>query len=344
MEMAHSFEHAIRWMELARAQYNQLGVVVVDVCKALGDVAIQDIDTALSQVVRKQEVAERDSQINKLTREKEELKDQLRKTERELKLEQSKTQGAHRLIGLLEEHVRNPGDLVMKAWIYDEAVAKIAGVTALKLIHICVDYSTTMETILAEMRVLFDSRNRFFWGSPIPLEKFPDLTDFPNLPPADLLQNLQTPTTLRTTRDSAEFGGRPARGSDAKTSEAERPQQESPAPAQQPESTPVPESTTTPAPGSTSAPIPEPVPTPAAQDPVPMDTIETPPLPISPASVVPSPPTKLPATSSLRPKAPLPAPMPPLSETTRECMESVRRQAAFTHTPRFQELLSQGLS
>ena len=52
-EMSHSFEHAIRWMELAKAQYDQLGDVVVDVCKALGDVAIQDIDVALSQVTRK---------------------------------------------------------------------------------------------------------------------------------------------------------------------------------------------------------------------------------------------------------------------------------------------------
>ena len=189
VEMAHSFEHAIRWVELAKAQYNQLGDVVVDVCKALGDVAIQGIDTALFQVVRKQEVAEQDSWINELTQEKEELKDQLRKTERELKLEQSKTQGAHRLIGLLEQHVRNPGDLVIKAWIYDEAVAKIGGVTALKLIHICVDNSTRMETILAEMRVLFDSRNRFFWGNLISLEKFPDLMDFSDLPLADLLQN-----------------------------------------------------------------------------------------------------------------------------------------------------------
>ena len=164
---------------------------------------------------------ERDSRINELTREKEELKDRLRKTEWELKLEQSKTQGAHRLIELFEEHVRNLGDLVIKARIYDEAVAKIGGITALKLIHICVDYSTRMETILAEMRILFDSRNRFFQGSPIPLEKFPDLTDFPDLLPADLLQNLQTLTTLRTTRDSAESGGRPAPKSDATTSKAE---------------------------------------------------------------------------------------------------------------------------
>ena len=165
-EMSHSFDHAIRWMELAKAQYDQLGDVVVDVCKALGDVALRDIDIALSQVARKQDVAERDSQITQLTREKEELQAQLRKTERELKLEQSKTQGAHRLIGLLEEHVRNLGDLVIKARLYNEAIAKTGGVTALKMIHICVDYSTRMETILAEMRILFDSRNRFFRGSP----------------------------------------------------------------------------------------------------------------------------------------------------------------------------------
>ena len=79
---------------------------------------------------------------------------------------------------------------MIKAQIYDEAVAKIGGVTALKLIHICMDYSTRMETILAEMRVLFDSRNRFFWSNPVPLEKVPDLTHFLDLPPTELLQNL----------------------------------------------------------------------------------------------------------------------------------------------------------
>ena len=343
-EMAHSFEHSIRWMELAQAQYNQLGDVVVDVCKALGNVAIQDIDTALSQVVRKQEVVERDSRINELTREKEELKERLRKTEWELKLEQSETQGAHRLIGLLEKHVRNPGDLVIKARIYDEAVAKTGGVTALKLIHICVDYSTRTETILAKMRTLFDSRNRFFRGSPILLEKLPDLMDFPDLPPADLLQNLQMPTMLRTTRDSAKSGGRPTPGSDARTSEAERPQQESPAPTQRPELAPVPEPVSTPGPGSTSAPLPETVPTPEAQDSVPMDTTETSPLPTNPVPVIPSPPADSPAASDPKPKAPPPAPMPPLADEARKYMEAVRRQAAFTHTPGFQELLSQGLS
>ena len=330
-------------MELAQLQYNQLGDMVVDVCKALGNIAIQDIDTALSQVVRKKEVTEWDSRINELIREKEELKERLRKTERELKMEKSKTQGAHRLIGLLEEHVRNPGDLVTKARIYDEAVAKTGGVTALKLIHICVDYSAKMETILAEMKILFDNRNRFFRGSPIPLEKIPDLTDFLDLPPADLLQNLQTPTTLRTTRDSAESDGKPAPGSDARTSEAERPQQESPAPTQQPKSAPVPKPAATLVSEPTSAPVPDPLPTPEAQDSVPMDTTETPPLTTSSTPVVPPLTTNLPVATASKSKAPPSISMPPLADEARKYMEIVRRQAAFTHTPGFQELLSQVL-
>ena len=142
---------------------------------------------------------------------------------------------------------------MIKAWTYDEAVVKIGGVTAFKLIHICVDYSTRMETILVEIRVLFDNRNRFFRGSPVPLEKVPDLTDFPDLPPTELLQNLQTPTTLRTNQDSTESEGRSAPGSDARTSEAGRSQHEAP--------TPIPGPTPTPVPGPTSTPVLKPAPT-----------------------------------------------------------------------------------
>ena len=215
---------------------------------------------------------------------------------------------------------------MIKARIYDKAVAKIGGVTALKLIHICVDYSIRMETILAEMRVLFDNRNCFFRGSPVPLEKVPDLMDFPDLPSTKLLQNLQTPTTLRTNQDSAESGGRPALGLDARMSEADRPQQGAPAPV----------------PGPTSTPVLKPAPTPEVQDPILMDTSETPPLPADPAPAVPSPPTTSPTPTNLRPK--VFAHVPPLLETVRKYMESVRMQVAFTHTPGFQELLSQGIS
>ena len=135
------------------------------------------------------------------------------------------------LIRLLAEHVRNLGDLVTKAWIYDEAVARTANVTALKLIHICVDYSTKMVTILAEMRALFDARNRFFRGSPVPLEKVRNLSEFPDLPLMKVLQNLQTPTTLRTNQESTESEERPALGSDARITEVGRAHPEVPTPA-----------------------------------------------------------------------------------------------------------------
>ena len=233
---------------------------------------------ALSQVARKQDLTERDSRINQLIQEKEELQVRLRKAERDLKLEESKTQRAYRLIGLLEEHVWNLGDLVVKAWIYDEAVAKTGGVTTLKLIHICVDYSVKMETILAEMRVFFDNQNHFFRGSPVLLEKVPDLTEFPDLLPTKVLQNLQTSTTLRTKQESAESGGRPAPGSDARTSEAERP------------------------PSDVPTPVSEPAPSSEAQDQLPMDIFETPPLPTDPTPVISSPPTISPAPSNPRPK------------------------------------------
>ena len=150
-------------------------------------------------------MAERDTWISQLTWKNEELQTRLLKAERSLKLEESNIQGAHRLIGLLEEHVRNLGDLVTKARIYNEAVAKTGNVTALKLIHKYVDYSAKMETILAEMRALFDAQNRFFRGSPVLLEKVPDLSEFLDLRPIEVLQNLQMPTTLRTNQESAEI-------------------------------------------------------------------------------------------------------------------------------------------
>ena len=121
--MSHSFSNAIRWMELAKIHYDHLGEVVSDVCKALGNVKIRDIDKALIQVAWKQEVADRDVRISQLTWEKE-LQTQLLKAERDLKLKETKTQGAHKLISLLDEYVRNPGDLITKARLYDEVVRK----------------------------------------------------------------------------------------------------------------------------------------------------------------------------------------------------------------------------
>ena len=90
-EMSHSFSNAIRWMELAKIHYDQLGEAVSDVCKALGNVDIQDIDKALIQVAQKKEVANCDAQISQLIQKKEELQTRLTKAEKDLKLEEAKT-------------------------------------------------------------------------------------------------------------------------------------------------------------------------------------------------------------------------------------------------------------
>ena len=114
-DMANSFTNVIKWMELAKISYEQMSDVITDVCRALGNIDISDINLALSRITRKQEVEERDARIAQLIWEKTELQTQLTKAERDLKLEEAKTQGAYRFIGLLEEHVQNTGEVVTKA-------------------------------------------------------------------------------------------------------------------------------------------------------------------------------------------------------------------------------------
>ena len=69
------------------------------------------------------------------------------------------------------------------------------------------------------MRALFTTRNCFFRGSPVPLEKVPDLAEFPDLLPTEVLQNLQIPTTLRTNQELMESKERQDLGPDARTKE-----------------------------------------------------------------------------------------------------------------------------
>ena len=123
-------------------------------------------------------------------------------------------------------------------------------------------------------------------------------------------------TTLRTNQESAESGERQAPRSNARTTEAGRAQQEE-----------VP--TTTPVPTTVLETLAS----------VPTNVFETPLLFADPAPAIlsPSAVSRAPVNSKSR----MSLPVPPLSEIARAYMESVRRQAAFTHTTRFQELLNQ---
>ena len=59
--MANSFTNIIKWMELTKISYKQMSDVVTNVCRALENIDIQDIDLALTQIVQKQELEERDA-------------------------------------------------------------------------------------------------------------------------------------------------------------------------------------------------------------------------------------------------------------------------------------------
>ena len=71
--MANAFTNAIRWMEIAKTNYEYMGDIVADMCKALRNVDIRDIDSALTRIARKQDVADRDILITRLIQEKGEL-------------------------------------------------------------------------------------------------------------------------------------------------------------------------------------------------------------------------------------------------------------------------------
>ena len=65
-----------------------------------------------------------DVRIVKLIQEKGELKARLAEREVDLKREEAKTKGVQRLLGLLDYHIRNTREVVTKAQLYDEVVAK----------------------------------------------------------------------------------------------------------------------------------------------------------------------------------------------------------------------------
>ena len=76
-----------------------------------------------------------------------------------------------------------------KAWIFDETVAKGLPVTGSKVINIVVDYNAKMEALLLGMRQLMVGLH----PPPLPTGLI-DLVDFPELPAAEILLGLSTPT------------------------------------------------------------------------------------------------------------------------------------------------------
>ena len=105
----------------------------------------------------------------------------------------------------------------MKARLYNKAMVKTESITFLKLIHICVDYSANIKTILAEMQAFFATRNRLLCTNPISLDKILHLSEILDLPLEEVLQGLTTTTTFKTNPNSSRSGLPKDPGSNARS-------------------------------------------------------------------------------------------------------------------------------
>ena len=101
-----------------------------------------------------------------------------------------KTGEAMHLLIQFHNFVGQPSDLVTKAQVFDETVAKFLPLTGAKVLHIVVDYAIKMETLLVEMRKLMTKLKPATLLQQAPF----DLSEFPEILVAKNFQGLLTPT------------------------------------------------------------------------------------------------------------------------------------------------------
>ena len=186
---AQAFDNAISWVETARENFDALGQIVKDMAEALEITDLRDFDRALATLPKPRDLAEWDNRIRGLQKDKAILNAQITRKEAEWYQANQKTGEALNLLTRFQSYVGQPRDVVTKAWIFNETVAKGLPVTGSKVISIVVDYSAKMEALLLGMRQLMAGLH-----PPLLPTGSIDLADFPQLPTAEILQGLSTPT------------------------------------------------------------------------------------------------------------------------------------------------------
>ena len=160
-----------------------------DVAEALEITDLRDFDRALATLPKPRDLAERDNWIQGLQKDKAIINAWIARKEAEWSQANQKMGEALNLLTQFQSYVGQPGDVVTKARIFDETVTKGLSVTGSKVISIVVDYSAKIEALLLEMRQLMIGLH----PPPLPTGSI-DLADFPELPAAEILQGLSTPT------------------------------------------------------------------------------------------------------------------------------------------------------
>ena len=125
---------------------------------------------------------DRDNRIRGLQKDKAILNARTAQKEADWAQANQKTCEALNLLTQFQSYVGQPSDVVTKARIFNETVAKGLPVTGSKVINIIVNYSAKMETLLVGMRKLMADLHpaALLTGSI-------DLTNFPELPAVEIL-------------------------------------------------------------------------------------------------------------------------------------------------------------
>ena len=150
---------------------------------------LQDFDRALSTIPKPRDLVDRDNRIRGLQKDKAILNARIARKDTDWAQANQKTGEALNLFTQFQSYVGQPADVVTKARIFDETMAKELLVIGSKVINIVVDYGAKIETLLVGMRKLMADLH------PAALSTGSiDLTDFPELPAAEILQSLSTST------------------------------------------------------------------------------------------------------------------------------------------------------
>ena len=150
---------------------------------------LRDFDKAFGTIPRPRNLVERDNWIRELQKERAILKARLAQKKSNLATANQKTCEALNLLTQFQSYVGQPGEIVTKARIFDKIVAKTLLVTGAKVINIVVDYSSKMETLLIDMWKLMADLH----PAALPPRHI-DLSDFPEIPAAEILHSLSIPT------------------------------------------------------------------------------------------------------------------------------------------------------
>ena len=141
-------------MEIRDREHAQ-GVLIRVLYKKLGNIKPKELEAAIDGMPTQKKMDKLEAKNNFLLEKANKLRADLKETRENHHKAVDKLNAALQFNQKLEEYVVNPGDVVNKARLFDENLARNP-ISVRKVIPVLVDFAEKMEELLDEMRVLFD--------------------------------------------------------------------------------------------------------------------------------------------------------------------------------------------